>query len=313
MDKLQSKRRVAAGPVTAGPSTAAELQSFIVLAFPFPQPIREEDKKFRAGSQQLGQEFFDGLAIMYSYAEDSSQVQPMVVDSDLEDSTTEDSDSEDSDSDSLTQKPVVQLSVRIFNRRLNSSSNGQLEVAMLLFTDTTSSYHGKCKPLSSAAMMWHKCPSLNCSRTIFNLTLTSRIDEATTRLHLFIKSPTLKPQVAPFSRVSELSFMGKTIQSISTCNLTFLVYLRYPRNQEDSDAVGILRGSWEALSTITTHFESCRSIILARYEANEQLSYIDSNFSEANLVDHPKTMPSIEFEAWDDDSDLEDFENSARR
>jgi hypothetical protein len=316
MDKVQSTR--AAGPVAAGPSMAVDLQSFIVIAFPFPQPVREKDQKLRAGSQQLGQEFFDGLAIMYSYSEDTSQVQPvrsrqspMSVDSELSDLTAEDSEPVDSDSEDM--ECSIQLSVRIFNRRLNHSSNGQLEVAMLLFTDDTSSYHRECKPLSSAAMVWHKCPPLNCSRTIFNLTLTSRIDEATTRLHLFIKSPTLKPQVAPFSRVSELTFMGKTIQSISPCDLTFLIYLRYPRNQEDSDAVGILRGSHEALSTITTHFESCGSIILALYDANEQPSSTDSNFSEADLIDHPKTMPPIDFEAWDDDSDLEDSGNGAVR
>jgi hypothetical protein len=232
----------------------ADLQSFIVLAFPFPQPIRDKDQKLRSGAQQLGREFFDGLVIMYSYIESNGlrsragNTRVFLMGS-------------DSEGDVISRSP--QLVVSIFNRRVTSSSSEHLEVAMLMFVGNSSSYHGPEKPLSTATMVWHKCPSLNSSQKIFRLNLTSSTIHPSTHLHLFIKSPSLKPQVAPFSRVSELTCVGKTIRSISPYDLTFLVYLRHPREQGDSDAVGILRGSREALSTITTHFESCGSIILA--------------------------------------------------
>jgi hypothetical protein len=209
-----------------------------VHMFPLPPPpARGTDGKISDQSKQLGEEVFGGLTLFYSYQD--VHVRSLFV---LEPQTP--------NSTAALQKRL-QLSVTVCNRKLSNLSAHGTTVSMAFFFTAARQY-------AMHQVDWCKCPSLNASTKIFQYTLPDSTPHDMIELQLFIKSPNPLPGSLPALQTLELSFIGKTIKGISPHDTTFLLYKRLSVTSNDTDSIGILRGSRSSLSKLAPYFKNCK-------------------------------------------------------
>ncbi len=191
---------------------SSSTETFLLESFPFKEKAPSNPDMRMEIYTQVGPQFCEGLQLRYKFSQ--TMVESREYNSPLRTWTT------------------VENTILHFSLANMASVQGVqrgVQVA-LLFHHAVDGYYLR-QPLS-----WVKCPALGHSVRFLPFTLKSG-SPIPTHIHLHIKSPKMKLIAKPFTKLPEISFIGRSLTALSPNDTVFILFNRPPSSAEDTGAI----------------------------------------------------------------------------